>query len=202
MLQAAYQLRVALRDLKPAIYRDLLVDPGITLRKLHSVIQAAMGWDDEHLYGFALPTSSTQRYWRVPAQRRFEPKSASGGWGEPSPSDAKYRVQDVLTAPKQKLLYLYDFGDDWEHTVTLTAVGQAEGPLPRLLKAQNGCPPENCGGPPGAAYWASVWYDQQHPEHATAVDILGEHEPDWLDFERLQRAVSKLAPKPRTPKKQ
>lgn len=129
MLQAAYQLRVALRDLKPAIYRDLLVDPGITLRKLHSVIQAAMGWDDEHLYGFALPTSGTQRYWRVPAQRRFEPKSASGGWGEPSPSDAKYRVQDVLTAPKQKLLY----------STTSAMTGSTPSPSPPWVRPKAPC---------------------------------------------------------------
>lgn len=190
-MQTAYQLRIALRDIKPAVYRDVVVDPSITLRKLHSVIQAAMGWNDEHLYGFALPTSATQRYYRVPAQRRFEHPTADA-WAEPSHNDTKFRLQDVLTAPKQKLLYLYDFGDDWEHTITLTGIGMAEGPLPRLIKAQNGCPPEDCGGPPGAAHWAGVWYDKNHPDHDTALEILGPQEPGSLDFEKLQRAVAKL----------
>ena len=47
--------------------------------------------------------------------------------------------------PTDKLLYLYDFGDDWEHVITLTAVVETDMTLPHLLKAQQGCPPERSG---------------------------------------------------------
>jgi hypothetical protein len=102
-----------------------------------------------------------------------------------------------MRAPKDKLLYLYDFGDDWEHLINLSAVVETDVALPRLLKAQQACPPEDCGGPPGAEYWASVWYDKSHPEHGIALQMFGEHEPGWLNFEALQKAVKKLQAKQR-----
>lgn len=133
----AYQLRIELRDFKPAIYRGVLVDPATTVPKL----------------------------------------------------------QDVTAAPTDKLLYLYGFGDDWEHVITLQAAVETERPLPHLLMAQQGCPPEDCGGSPGAGYWASVWHGKTYPEREIALQMFGENEPGWLDFEALQKAAATLQPK-------
>lgn len=192
-MHTAYLLRIELRDLKPAIYREVMVDPGTTLRKFHKVIQAAMGWEDCHLHAFAMPSGS-QRFYRVPHNNVFEPRNAEA-WGEPANDDSKYKVGDLLRAPKDKLLYQYDFGDDWEHVITLKSIVETESPLPHLMKAQNGCPPENCGGPPGFAHWAEIWFDVQHPEHDTALAVFDSQEPGTLDFETLQKAVKKLQPK-------
>jgi hypothetical protein len=191
----AYQLRIELRDSKPGIYRDVLVDPATPLPKLHKLIQAAMGWEDEHMHGFAVPLKN-ERYYRVQASRRFEKPNADG-WGAPANNEARFRLQDVMCDPKDKLLYLYDFGDDWEHVITLKAVVDTELALPHLIKAQQGCPPEDCGGPPGAQYWASVWHDPLHPERDIALQMFRGNEPGWLDFEALQKAVKKLQPKVR-----
>lgn len=191
----AYQLRIELRHFKPAIYRDVLVDPATPLPKLHKLIQAAMGWEDAHLHGFALPLKN-EDYWRVPSVRRFE-RPNPDNWGEPSNNESRYKLHDLLHEPKDKLLYMYDFGDDWEHVITLKAVVETDMALPHLLKAQQGCPPEDCGGPGGAAYWASVWYDKNHEDHAVALDMFGDNEPGWLDFEALQKAVQKLQSKRR-----
>ena len=190
----AYQLRIELRDFKPAIYRDVLVAPATPLPKLHKLIQAAMGWEDAHMHGFAKPLKN-ERYYRVPASHRFE-KSDDFGWGERPNSEARFKLHDLVQEPKDKLLYLYDFGDDWEHLITLKAVVETNLTLPHLLKAQQGCPPEDCGGPPGAEYWASVWHDKHHEEHDVALHMFGDKEPGWLDFEALQKAVKKLQPKP------
>jgi Plasmid pRiA4b ORF-3-like protein len=191
----AYQLHIELRHIKPAIYRDVLVDPSMTLRKLHKVIQAAMGWEDYHLYGFALPHGSAS-YWRIPRGRKFEPPQ-DDDWSEPANNDIKYKISDVLRAPKDKLLYMYDFGDDWEHTIALKAIVEVDTALPHLMKAANGCPPEDIGGVSGAAHWAAIWYDKTHGEHDIALQIFGEQEPNWLDFPVLQKAVEKLQPKPK-----
>ena len=189
----AYQLRIQLKHLKPAIYRDVLVDPATPLPKLHRIIQAAMGWEDVHLHGFALPLK-TESYWRVPGLRRFEKPSADG-WGEPAQNESRFTVADLLQAPKSKLLYMYDFGDDWEHTVMLSAIVETNVPLPHLLKAQYGCPPEDCGGVPGLSHWAEVWHTPLAEDHAIAKSMFGDQEPGSLDFEALQKAVRKLQPK-------
>ena len=186
-------LRVELNDFKPAIYRDVLVAPDITLRALHKVIQAAMGWDDAHLYAFAQPLRASESFWQIPNERKWQKPTPDDWGGEPmGNNDAKVKLSQLLTAPKQRLLYLYDFGDEWLHTVTLTAFSTTAEPLPHLLKAQNGCPPEDCGGPPGAEYWAAAWYDSAHEEHETARDMFGDQEPGSLDFATLQKAVAKL----------
>lgn len=197
-MPTAYQLRIELCHFEPAIYRDVLVDPATPLPKLHTLIQTAMGWDDEHLHGFALPLKK-ESYYRVPVSRRYEMPDLDIG-DEPANNEARYKLQDLLKAPKDKLLYLYDFGDDWEHIITLKAVVETDAPLPQLLKAQNGCPPENCGGPFGAEHWASVWHDKTHEDHEVAQEIFGKHEPGWLDLEALQKAVNKLQPKRKPPK--
>jgi len=114
-LHNALLLRVELKSFKPAIYREVLVDPNITLRTLHTVIQAAMGWENAHLYAFAQPLRSTEPFWKIPNQRKWQ-KPNPDAWGEPMGNDAKVRLSQLLTAPKQRLLYLYDFGDEWLHT--------------------------------------------------------------------------------------
>jgi hypothetical protein len=60
----AYLLRIELSDFKPEIYREVLVDSNITLRKLHAVIQAAMGWENSHLYAFAQPLRAADNFWK------------------------------------------------------------------------------------------------------------------------------------------
>jgi hypothetical protein len=49
----------------------------------------------------------------------------------------------------KKLVYLYDFGDGWEHTINVERLTDPEpGVLyPRLVKVSGRCPPEDCGGP-------------------------------------------------------
>ncbi len=187
----AYLLRIELKDFKPAIYREVMVDPGITLRKLHAVIQAAMGWENAHLYAFAQPLSAADSFWKTPNNRKWQ-RPDPEGWGEPVGDDSKVKLAQVLTAQHQHLLYLYDFGDEWLHTVTLMDFCQADLPLPHLQKAQNGCPPEDCGGPPGAAHWSAAWYDADHEDHETARNMFGDQEPGSLDFAALQKAVAKL----------
>jgi Plasmid pRiA4b ORF-3-like protein len=194
-MHTAYHLKIELRNLKPAIAREVLVAPGTKLSKLHDIIQAAMGWHNEHLHGFAQLVGN-ESYYRAPPERRFEPAGGElDGFGEPANDETRVKVSDVLTAPRQKLAYCYDFGDDWEHTVTLKAIINTDEVLPMLVKAQNACPPENCGGPPGFIDLAHAWYEADHEMHEYARDVLGEHEPGWFDFEALERAVVRLRPR-------
>ena len=200
---SAYVLRIELRNLKPAIWREVWVDPAITLRQLHYTIQAAMGWECAHLHGFAIPASGRAgRYWGVPPQRRFEPGEAQDdmGFGDQSKDDARAKVAQVLKAPRDKLLYLYDYGDDWEHLVTLKKIITTPEPLPRLAGAAETCPPEDCGGVHGFANLADALADPQHPEHAEISEYYEGLEPGPLDqaaFDELASAVAALRPRPK-----
>ena len=52
--KTAIQLRISLKENTPTIWRRLLVSGEIKLSKLHSIFQAAMGWEDNHLHQFEI----------------------------------------------------------------------------------------------------------------------------------------------------
>jgi hypothetical protein len=47
-----YQIRVTLNGTRPPVWRRLQVPGDTTLRKLHDILQIAMGWTDSHLHQF------------------------------------------------------------------------------------------------------------------------------------------------------
>jgi Plasmid pRiA4b ORF-3-like protein len=49
-----YQLRVVLHGISPLIWRRLLVRSDSTIADLHTTLQIALGWSDEHLNRFAI----------------------------------------------------------------------------------------------------------------------------------------------------
>ncbi|TAG05962.1 MAG: plasmid pRiA4b ORF-3 family protein [Betaproteobacteria bacterium] len=196
-MPTAYHLKIELRHLKPAIFREVLVAPDIKLSKLHDIIQAAMGWDDAHLHGFALLVGK-ESFYAVPPERRFEPASHDPmDFGRPVGDESRTRLSDLLLAPKQKLAYNYDFGDDWEHLITLKAIVETEAALPTLIKAQHACPPEDCGGPPGFLDLAEAWHLPDHEMHEYAREVFDDNGPGWFDVERLAKDVARLQPKAR-----
>lgn len=47
-----YQIKVAILEIEPPVWRRLLVPENITFSKLHKIIQASFGWLGYHLYDF------------------------------------------------------------------------------------------------------------------------------------------------------
>ena len=116
-------LRIELQDTDPVIWRQVEVPTSVTLKVLHDIIQAVMGWFDCHLWEFAI---GKQRY-GVPMDDH---------WGaEPPLVAAKARLRDVLTPRKTIIDYTYDFGDSWEHLLTVSNVraGQPGVSYPRYI---------------------------------------------------------------------
>jgi len=105
-----YQLKVTLLGTKPPIWRRLLVPADLTLAQLHKLLQAAMGWEDEHLHEF-----------HASSQRRITSERAT-------------LLSEVLQRKGAKIIYTYDFGNSWEHGIVLEklAVRRSENNLSRL----------------------------------------------------------------------
>lgn len=183
-------IRIELRDTDPLIWREVEVPTSITLTGLHDVIQAVMGWFDQHLWEF---TIGKQRY-GLPMDE---------DWGmEPRKEAAKVRLRDVLKPRKTVIDYLYDFGDSWEHRLIVSGVraGDPGAAYPRYVGGERNAPPEDCGGVPGFYAMLEALADPGHPDHEDAREWAEDYDPDVLDEEPVKVALGRIAKAPKRAK--
>lgn len=159
-----HTLKVALRGVKPPVWRRVVVPSETTLPKLAHMLEAAMGWQGYHLHMFD-----------------------AGGvlFGEPDEDaddmidERRVTVKHVLPRVKSKLRWDYDFGDGWEHDVVAEAI---DAPTPRVrypvcVGGKRACPPEDSGGVPGYERLIAALKDPLDPEHDDFVTWA----PDGFD---------------------
>jgi hypothetical protein len=159
-----YRMKIVLLQTKPPIWRRVLVPADFTLAQLHDVVQVAMGWMHSHLHEFNI-----------------------GGrtYGEPNPDlypdgpacidERKTILSHVLPRAHAKARYTYDFGDSWEHTITVEKIlaPQAGFVYPLCSGGERKGPPEDCGGIPGFYNLLEALADPDHPEHQDMQDWIG-----------------------------
>ena len=186
------RLKMTLDDVEPRVMRRVDVPFDIRLDRLHLVIQVAMGWTNSHLYEFRL---------------------GDEGWGIPNrdfPDEAqdarKASLVTLLEYGKKKFDYIYDFGDCWEHTISIEKIlepvpGQE---YPCLIDAEGNCPPEDVGGYPGYEELLAAKADPTHERRQEFEDWmdLDAFDPKTPDTAFIKLALKALAkkwtPKPRT----
>jgi hypothetical protein len=176
-------VRIELRDTDPVIWRQVEVPTSVTLRVLHDIVQAVMGWLDYHLWEF---TIGKQGY-GLPMDE---------DWGtSPRVEAGKVRLRDVLKPGKTVIDYLYDFGDSWEHRLTVTRIRPGEPGIsyPRYIGGEWNAPPEDCGGIPGFYDTLDAVADPKHPNHAEATEWLGDYDPAVFDELPIKYALSRIA---------
>lgn len=178
-----YQLKISLRDTRPSIWRRIQVRGDVTLAKLHQIIQAAMGWTDSHLHQFIVG----QTYYGVPSRDEI--------FGLDLKDERKARLNQILSRPKQKILYEYDFGDGWEHELLLEDVLQPEhgSRYPRCIGGARACPPEDCGGVGGYENFLDAIRDPEHEEHNEYLEwIGGRFDPEVFDVDDCDKALRRV----------
>ncbi|MDW7649721.1 MAG: plasmid pRiA4b ORF-3 family protein [Bacillota bacterium] len=142
---AALQLKITLEETNPPVWRRLVIPVTFTFWELHVAIQDAMGWEDRHLHSFfAIDKNSRKVRIGLPEDDLF------GGGGGILPGWEE-DIRDYFVRPGTKIRYLYDFGDDWMHTVKLENIlpGETDFSGPVCTGGEGACPPEDIGGPYG-----------------------------------------------------
>ena len=180
-----HQIKVVLWGVRPTIWRRLQVESTSTLRRLHAVLQTAFAWEDCHLHEFQV------------GSRRFGKPHIDDGFVFPSEAadEAKVSLQEVARRKGAKLLYVYDFGDTWEHEILVEDVLPADPGTryPRCLDGRRAAPPEDCGGVWGYAELLRVLGDPAHEEHAERREWLGDDfDPEFFDLAAVNRALTRV----------
>ena len=180
-----FELKIELREVRPAVLRRVQVPGEITLAGLHQVVQVAMGWTDSHLHEF-----------EVDGARYGLPDP---DWDDGEVADEAKATLSRLVGQGDRVDYVYDFGDGWTHRLTVEKVlaPQPGVSYPRCVSGRRACPPEDVGGPWGYDGFLEAMADPAHPEHEHYRQwIRGPFDPTAFDLDAVNAALAELAWRP------
>jgi hypothetical protein len=176
-----YQLNIILKHIAPPIWRRIQVAGDTTLGDLHCIVQAVMGWENDHLHVFQV---GKVEYATLDGDQAVTSLSARDEW--------EAQVGKVLPAVGSKAQYEYDFGDSWEHDIVVEKILPAEEGkrLPVCLAGARACPPEDCGGPYSYASFASAIRDPKHPEYRIWREWFDrDFNPEAFDLDAINKRL-------------
>ena len=193
-----HRLRIELRYIQPTIWRRIEVPSTYTFWDLHSAIQDAMGWMDSHLHEFRIGGRGREITIGTEAEEEAEGSFSFDSGPSRLPNlemEASNRsllewetpIADHLAKKGDEADYAYDFGDDWQHSVSVVAIApRAPGTVyPVCVDGRRACPPEDCGGPWNYADFLAVLADPKHEDHEEQLDWVG----GSFDPERFDKAA-------------
>lgn len=174
--QIACQLKISLAGLRPPIWRRVQVR-DCSLTRLHEIIQLVMGWHFSHLWAFEI---GGEQYGENP-------------WGQSDMrSSRSVKLSRFVGEGVKKFGYTYDFGDNWEHIVTIEKVLAPDptAKYPKCTAGKRACPPEDCGGPWSYDEFLEAINDPKHDDHEDLLEwIGGEFDPEEFDLNEVNRQL-------------
>lgn len=139
-----FQFKIKIEGLsKPPVWRKVEVPASFTFLQFHNVIQTIFGWENAHLWNFE-PRRKT--HCRFPAFRIEEPYEERDNWDFTESMVASMTTLDKIFLTLKELVYTYDYGDDWKHSITLEGIVNDNCPCAVCTSGKGTTPPEDCGG--------------------------------------------------------
>ena len=182
MTKKIFQIKIALKEFKPKIWRRILIPSDLLLSDFHMVIQITMGWTNYHIHQFI----KNRTYYTVRMQD-------DDLWDEMDNVDYKnMKISDLLKKEKEKIVYEYDFGDSWEHDIILEKILPIDNSLkyPICLAGKMNCPPEDCGGVWGYSDMLEILKDPDNEEYESYIEWLGgKFDPEFFDKNEINKLL-------------
>ncbi len=179
-INQVYQFKITLIGSKPPIWRKITVPGNYRFWDLHVAIQDAMGWEDCHLHMFNMYSLRTKRNVQIGIPEANEYLKSTGEF-----------IRDFFSLQNPAATYVYDFGDDWRHKLTLEKVTPEKEDVtyPLCSGGKNACPPEDCGGLPGYYGYLEILSNPENEGYQEVLEWLGEDfdpeefEPEDVEFD-------------------
>ena len=175
----SFQFKIQLQNIsKPPVWRKLVVPSNFTFFEFHASIQVAFGWLNEHMFQFC-----PKGYGSYPQiKQKFDDDLSEMEFGRGEVFDAdETMLSSIFHEENQKFTYIYDFGDDWKHTITLEKILDEPAMYPKLVDGKGKCPPEDCGGPWGYERLKEILSNPDHPEYNESKEWYLDEDEESFD---------------------
>ncbi len=154
----AYQLKIAIKNSKPPIWRRCIIPAGITFSQLCVILNEVMGWSGYHLSEFEF------YHLQLQLQEKDDFNDFMPIWDFDLLDSSKTYINEYMEQQKW-FTYTYDFGDDWQHRVTIEKIIEDyPNNYPQVIRYKGDCPMEDCGGIEGYYECIDVIENFDHPE--------------------------------------
>ncbi len=190
-----YKFKITLKGMRPKIWRRILVPENMTFGKFSDAILKFMGWKNRHLHSFYVNDPETGRKIEITNPDTWEPCDTT----ETITSEKKCRLNEIFSKKNKKAVYLYDYGDNWEHELLLEKILPRDDDVkyPICIDGQLACPPEDVGGVLGYLDFLDAITEPKHPESEEMLEwVGGSFDPDHFEV----KPAKKKKTKKKTPK--
>ena len=184
MSEQIARIRITLDDTKPAVWRRVELPLTNSLKTLHQAIQAAMLFENYHLFQFEVGDT---RY-SIPFDDEWS--------GTPTRDAGNIRLGKLVERGIADFTYTYDFGDNWRHTVAIEAITPADPDkeYPCFVDGERRAPPEDVGGLMGFEEFVEAMTEADQPERDAVVAWYGGlFDPADISPEEIGIRMGKLA---------
>jgi hypothetical protein len=168
-----FQFKIQLKNIsKPAVWRRVLVPAQFSFQRFHMVTQEAFGWENCHMFQFSPNGFGSHPIIKEP----FEDCDLGYEFLDAGTT----KLDDIFKKEGQKFTYIYDFGDGWEHIITVEKITANKIAVADCTAGKGSCPPEDCGGAWGYMNLLEILKDPANPEHEEMKNWLGlADDEDW-----------------------
>ncbi len=118
----------------------------------------------------------------------------AGRWSDEEDA-SQVRLSRIVRGRKKKFKYLYDYGDNWLHTVEVEGkVARKEGlRYPVCIGGKNRFPPEDVGGVMRYQFFREAINDPNHPDHKDWKNWWeGPFDPEEFDLEAVNGRLKQV----------
>lgn len=163
-----YQLKITLKGTSPPVWRRIWIPADMTFRNLHEAIQYLFGWMDYHLYDFEIAREHVKILCDDGEAFEFERDTVFKDMDTPLHTYLK---------EKMKLVYTYDYGDNWEHVILVEKQNEEALSQIKLLKWKQDNLAEDAGNVDGYQEIVAKAADETNEEH--------EKMKNWLEMQHI-----------------
>lgn len=147
----AYQIKISLKDIKPPIWRRIIVPAGLSFAQFTLIVNSVFEWDGYHLSEYYFRKANE----RISNDSEGDDSISGFVCGDPVLDSATTIIDDYFDE-KMDAEYTYDFGDCWEHKIHVEEILEDyDKNYAQVIKFKGDAPVEDCGG---------AWGFSENPE--------------------------------------